>query len=387
MVLSKKIATVSPSLTLQITAKAKQMKAQGIDVISFGAGEPDFDTPECIKERTIKAIQDGFTKYTPVAGIPQLKAAIVKKLKEENGLEYTDANIVVSCGAKHSLYSVFQVILNDGDEVIIPAPYWLSYPEMVKLAGGVPVFIDTDQASGYKMTPEQLAAAITKKTRAVIINSPSNPTGGVYDEKELQALADVIVQNDCIAISDEIYEYMIYDGKKHYSIASFNPDIKARTVVVNGMSKGYAMTGWRIGYIAAPIEVAKAVGTLQSHSTSNPTSFAQVGALAALECAADDVTTMVAAFAKRRDLIMEELAKVPKLKAFRSEGAFYVFCDIAATGLSAADFAARILEEAQVAVIPGESFGTSKHIRLSFAIGEETIKKGVSRIKEWIEGL
>lgn len=387
MQLSKKIATVSPSLTLQITAKAKQMKANGIDVISFGAGEPDFDTPQCIKERAITAIQDGFTKYTPASGMPQLKTAIAQKLQKENGLAYEASQIVVSCGAKHSLFNIFQVLLNEGDEVIIATPYWLSYPEMIKLAGGTPVVVETDQAQAYKMTASQLKAALTTKTKAVILNSPSNPTGAIYSEDELKALAEVAIESDICVVSDEIYEYLIYDGKKHVSIASLGEAIKERTIVVNGMSKGYAMTGWRIGYIAAPLDVAKAVGTLQSHSTSNPTSFAQSGALAALECAASDVQTMVAAFEKRRDLIMDELATVPKVKAFRSEGAFYVFCDISATGLSAADFAARILEEAQVAVIPGEAFGTSKHIRLSFAIGEETIKKGVGRIKKWIEEL
>jgi aspartate aminotransferase len=387
MQLSKKIATVAPSLALQITAKAKQLKAQGIDVISFGAGEPDFDTPECIKQKAIKAIQDGFTKYTPAAGMPQLKTAIVEKLKKDNGLEYTDKQVVVSCGAKHSLFNVFQVILNDGDEVIIPAPYWLSYPEMVKLGGGAPIFIETTQASEYKMTARQLEAAITPRTRAVILNSPSNPTGGIYTAGELKALAEVIVKKDILVVSDEIYEYLIYDGQEHISIASLGQEIKDRTVLVNGMSKGYSMTGWRIGYIAAPETIAKAVATLQSHSTSNPTSFAQVGALAALECAQDDVKKMLVSFEARRNLIMDELAKIPTIKAFRSQGAFYVFCDVSDTGLNAMDFATRILDEANVAVIPGGPFGMPNHIRLSFAISEEAIKKGVVRIKDWIETL
>jgi aspartate aminotransferase len=387
MNLSKKIQTVAPSLTLQIDAKAKALKAEGVDVVSFGAGEPDFDTPQCIKDRAIKALQDGFTKYTPAAGTPDLKKAITVKLKKENGLSYDAAQIVVSCGAKHSLYNVFQAILNPGDEVIIPAPYWLSYPEMVKLADGVPVVLDTTQENGYKMTPAQLKAAITKKTKALIINSPSNPTGAIYNREELQAIADVIGEQEIAVISDEIYEYLIYDGNKHVSIASLNETIKARTVVVNGMSKGYAMTGWRIGYIAAPLDIAKACANLQSHSTSNPTSFAQVGALAALECAESSVKTMVESFEKRRNLIMNELANISKIKSFRAEGAFYIFCDISKTGLKASTFAERILDEANVAVIPGESFGTDKHIRLSFAISEANIVKGVRRIKEWVEAL
>lgn len=387
MNLSKKIQTVAPSLTLQIDAKAKALKAEGVDVVSFGAGEPDFDTPQCIKDRAIKALQDGFTKYTPAAGTPDLKKAITVKLKKENGLSYDAAQIVVSCGAKHSLYNVFQAILNPGDEVIIPAPYWLSYPEMVKLADGVPVVLDTTQENGYKMTPAQLKAAITKKTKALIINSPSNPTGAIYNREELQAIADVIGEQEIAVISDEIYEYLIYDGNKHVSIASLNETIKERTVVVNGMSKGYAMTGWRIGYIAAPLDIAKACANLQSHSTSNPTSFAQVGALAALECAESSVKTMVESFEKRRNLIMNELANISKIKSFRAEGAFYIFCDISKTGLKASTFAERILDEANVAVIPGESFGTDKHIRLSFAISEANIVKGVRRIKEWVEAL
>jgi len=387
MNLSKKIQTVAPSLTLAITAKAKALKAEGVDVISFGAGEPDFDTPQCIKDKAIKAINDGFTKYTPAAGMPQLKKAIAEKLQKENGLAYEASQIVVSCGAKHSLFNIFQVLLNEGDEVVIATPYWLSYPEMVKLAGGTPVIIETDQASAYKMTADQLRAAITDKTKAVILNSPSNPTGAIYSEDELKAIAAVAVEKDVCVVSDEIYEYLIYDGKKHISIASLGDDIKERTIVVNGMSKGYSMTGWRIGYIAAPADVAKAVGTLQSHSTSNPTSFAQVGALAALTCACTAVNEMRTAFETRRNLIMDELAKIEQLKPFRSEGAFYVFCDVSATGLSAMDFATRILDEANVAVIPGAPFGMPNHIRLSFAISDEAIVKGVGRIKEWIDTL
>ena len=387
MKLSKKIQTVTPSLTLQITAKAKKLKAEGRDVISFGAGEPDFDTPACIKEKAIQALNDGMTKYTPATGLPQLKKRIAEKLSSQNGLSYDDSQIVVSCGAKHSLFNIFQVLLNEGDEVIIPAPYWLSYPEMVKLAGGVPGTVDTTQDNAYKMTADQLKDSITERTRVVIINSPSNPTGSIYSADDLAALAKVVVENDILVVSDEIYEYLIYDGKKHVSIAQGGDDIKERTIIVNGMSKGYAMTGWRIGYIAAPQDIAKAVGTLQSHSTSNPTSFAQVGALGALDCASADVSEMVKTFEKRRDLIMTELEKVSQLRVYRSQGAFYVFCDVSATGLSAMDFATRLLDEANVAVIPGKPFGCPNHIRLSFAISDDAIVKGVKRIKEWIESL
>ncbi len=387
MILSEKISSVEPSLTLQITAKAKALKAEGVDIVSFGAGEPDFDTPDFIKEKAIEAIQTGFTRYTPAAGIPQLKQAIVKKFKDENGLDYSANQIVVSCGAKHSLFNIFQVLLRPEDEVIIPSPYWLSYPEMVKLAGGTSVYVDAVASNNYKITAKMLEDAITPKTRAVILNSPSNPTGAVYTKEELEAIAQVAVDKNIMVVSDEIYEHLTYGDVKHISIATLNDQIKQRTIIVNGVSKCYAMTGWRIGYVAADEAIVKAISTLQSHSTSNPTSFAQIGALAAIEAGASSVSNMFDTFSKRRDIIMEELAAIPSIKAFQPEGAFYVFCDISATGLSALDFSKRLLEEANVAVIPSEPFGIDGHVRLSFAVSEENIKKGVNRIKEWIDSL
>ena len=385
--LSKKIQTVAPSLTLQITAKAKALKASGIDVISFGAGEPDFDTPDNIKQKAIEAIQNGFTKYTPASGIPALKKAIVEKFKKENALTYGEKNIVISCGAKHSLFNVFQVLLNDGDEVLIPSPYWLSYPEMVKLAGGVPVVVSTDKKTSYKATVEMLSSCVTDKTKALILTSPSNPTGVVYQKEELEEIARFACERSIYVISDEIYENIMYDGRKHISIASLGSDIKERTIVVNGMSKSYAMTGWRIGYIAAPEDITKAIGTLQSHSTSNPTSFAQIGALEALEGGLSEVLKMRKVFEKRRDLMMEEISKIDKISAVIPQGAFYVFCDISKTGLSSLDFATRLLEEANVAVIPSEPFGIGQHIRLSFAISDEAIKTGLGRIRDWTQKL
>ncbi|MBU1863940.1 MAG: pyridoxal phosphate-dependent aminotransferase [Candidatus Omnitrophica bacterium] len=387
MKLSNRIVTVSPSLTLQITAKAKELKAQGRDVISFGAGEPDFDTPSHIKEKAIEAINNGFTKYTPASGMPSLKKVIVEKFSRDNALNFQENQIIISCGAKHSLFNIFQVLLNEGDEVIIPAPYWLSYPEMVKLAGGVPVFIETTQPNNFKIDAVALQKALTKKTRVLILNSPSNPTGAVYTKAELQAIADCAVKHSLYVVSDEIYEKLLYDGLKHVSIASLGEKIKDYTITVNGVSKSFAMTGWRIGYIAAPAEIAKAIGTLQSHSTSNPTSFAQVGALEALHAGEAACKKMVTVFSKRRDLIIKELSAIEEIIPFKPSGAFYAFCDISRTGLTAMDFATRILDEANVAVIPGEPFGSPHHIRLSFAISDEAICKGVKRIGEWVHTL
>lgn len=387
MKLSDRIASVPPSLTLAITAKAKSLKAQGVDVVSFGAGEPDFDTPQCIKDKAITAIESGFTKYTPASGIPDLKKAVVKKFAKENNLTYAENEVVISCGAKHSLYNIFQVLCNAEDEVIIPAPFWLSYPEMVKLAGAKPIEVKTNASTDYKMTADMFKAAITEKTKALVLNSPSNPTGAVYTEEELRAIAKIAVEKNIIVVSDEIYEHLIYGGKKHVSIASLGDDIKKQTLIVNGVSKSYSMTGWRIGYIAGNADVIKAIGTLQSHSTSNPTSFAQVGAVAALECANDAVGEMLVSFERRRELILNELSSIKKIAAFKPNGAFYVFCDISKSGLSAMDFATRLLDEKNVAVIPSEPFGIGSHIRLSFAISDEAIKKGVGRIKKWVEGL
>lgn len=407
---SRKIEKVKPSVTLAIGARAKEMKAQGVDVVGLAAGEPDFDTPGHIKEAAITAINDGFTKYTPASGMPELKKAICAKLEKDNGLSYKTNQIVVSCGAKGALFNVFQVLLNGGDEVIIPAPYWLSYPEMVTLAGGKSVFIPTDEASGFKASPKQIEESITEKTKAIIINSPSNPTGAIYSREELKAIRDIVVKHDIFVVSDEIYEKLIYEGKKHVSIASFDDEILKRTVVINGMSKAYAMTGWRLGYSAAPGELAKRVSSLQSHSTSNPTSFAQVGGIEAINKGDEDCGRMLEIYEKRRDLMIKQLEETQKVKfesqntkhlfddamkkgaveskhiiPFKPEGAFYMFTNISRVGLDSVTFASRLLEEAKVAVVPGAAFGSDKHIRLSFATSEDNIRDGISRISEWLK--
>lgn len=387
MTLAERIKQITPSVTLEITSRAKKMKAAGEDVISFGAGEPDFDTPEYIKQAAIEAIKEGFTKYTPASGIPELKEAICRKLKDENGVNYEPSQIVISCGAKHSLYNVLQVLCQSGNEVIIPSPYWVSYPEMVKLAEATPVVVETTLESGFKLTPEQFKKALTSKTRAIIINSPSNPTGTVYTQEELSNIAEVAVSRQIYVISDEIYEKLIYDGLKHHSIASFGEDIYNLTITVNGLSKSHSMTGWRIGYLAAPEEIAQAVSTLQSHSTSNPSSISQKAALAAFDSKPEELETMVNEFCLRRDYMVTEINKIDKLSCFKSSGAFYVFCDISKTGLGSVDFASQLLEEYKVAVIPGAGFGWDTYIRLSFATSMQNIRTGLSRLAEFVQKL
>lgn len=388
MNLSEKIKTVQPSATLSITSKAKAMKAAGEDVIILAAGEPDFDTPEVIKQAAVEALKQGKTKYTPASGTKSLKEAICRKLSKDNGISYDIGQIVVSNGAKHSLYNALQVLCNPGDEVIVVSPYWVSYPEMVKLAGAVPVNIATKKENGFKLTPEEIKGVLTKRTRALIVNSPSNPAGVVYDKDELKAIADICVDNGVVIISDEIYEKIIFDGKKHVSIASFSDEIKSSTVLVNGVSKSYSMTGWRVGYMAAPKEITDMVATLQSHATSNPCSISQ----AAAECA---LTTDLSAeieknrkmFQDRRDSLIKNLSENPRLEPFKPEGAFYLFCDVSACGLDSLTFAKRLLEEKKVAVIPGGPFGEDGFIRISFATDMDTINKGADRIKEWVDSL
>ena len=383
-ILSKRIAQVTPSLTLSITAKAKALKAKGIDVISLGAGEPDFDTPDFIKEAAIDALKKGVTKYTPVEGTLELRKAIVQKLKRDQGLSYTPEQIIVSVGAKHSIFNLFQVMLNEDDEVLIPSPYWLSYPEMVTLSGGKSVFIETAEKTEFKITPQQLEKAITPRTKILVINSPSNPTGAVYRRNELEALVPILLKHSQVWIlSDEIYEKLIFGGVSHTSIASLHPEIAERTLLVNGHSKAYAMTGWRMGYCACPKEVAGAVSTLQSHSTSNPTSFAQSGAVAALEKGDAEAKKMCQIFEKRRDLFVSELRKIPKFKVFVPQGAFYVFVNIEQTGIGSMRLTERLLEEACVAVVPGLCFGSDKHIRLSFACSESDLLEAARRLKDW----
>ncbi|MGO0122863.1 pyridoxal phosphate-dependent aminotransferase [Desulfothermobacter acidiphilus] len=391
--LAARAQQLSPSPTLAVDARAKELQQRGEKVINFGAGEPDFDTPEHIKEAARRAIDEGYTKYTPVAGLWLLRQAISEKLYRDNGLSYTPEEIVVSCGAKHSLYNALQVLLNPGDEAIIPVPYWTSYPEQVKLAGGKPVLVPALESDGFKLSSENLQAAITPRTRVLILNSPGNPTGAVYRRQELERLAEVALAADLWIISDEIYEKLIYDGEEHVSIASLAPEIKERTVVVNGVSKAYAMTGWRIGYAAANREVVKAMVNLQSHSTSNPTAVAQMAALAALTGPQEPVEEMRCSFQRRRDLIWQGLNSLPGVRCSRPAGAFYVFPDVSQLlggrlggrqVTTAADLALALLDEARVAVVAGAAFGDDRYLRFSYALGEEDLIEGLQRLRAWL---
>ncbi|MBU4343602.1 MAG: pyridoxal phosphate-dependent aminotransferase [Candidatus Omnitrophica bacterium] len=384
MELSSRVQNVSASLTLAITAKAKKMKREGVDVIGFGSGEPDFDTPSHIKQAGISAIQKGLTKYTPASGTDELKKAICDKFYDDNKLKYESSRIVVSCGAKHSIYNIFQAVCDRGDEVIIPAPYWLSYPEMVKLASATPVFIETDEKSGFKVVPEKLKAVLTKKTKVLVLNSPSNPTGCVYNIDELKKIRDIVVKNNILVISDEIYEEIIFDQKSHVSIASLDKDIFNQAIVVNGVSKSFAMTGWRIGYAGfCDDKIASAVKNLQSHSTSNPTSISQEAALQALKEKTSDVENMVREFERRRNYIVGRINNIKGLSCARPGGAFYVFPRIEKKDMASMELSERLLAEAKVAVVPGKAFGSDRHIRLSFATSMENIEKGMDRMEAW----
>ncbi len=385
MKLAGRVSQVTPSITLAIAAKAKAMKGEGIDVCSFSTGEPDFDTPSHIKAAAQKALDEGKTKYGPAAGEPKLREAIARKLKNENGLDYKAENVIVTNGGKHSLFNLMLAAIEPGDEVIIPVPYWLSYPEMVTLAGGVPVIVPTDASTGYKITPEQLRKSITPKTKLFILNSPSNPTGMVYTPEEIKALAEVVVEADIFVVSDEIYEKILYDGATHLSIGSLGEEIFARTVVSNGFAKGYSMTGWRVGYLAGPIDIIKATSTIQSHSTSNVCTFAQYGAITALESSQDCVEQMRQAFAKRRQVMLERVNAIPGLTCPQPDGAFYLFPDISKTGLKSLQFSDALLDEQQVAVIPGIAFGADDNIRLSYATDMTTIEKGMDRLEKFVK--
>ncbi len=394
--LSRKASAVKPSSTLAITAKAKSLKKSGVDVVGFVAGEPDFNTPKNICDAAIKAIKDGFTKYTPASGMDELKKAVCDKFKRVNNINYDTNQVVISNGGKHSLTNVFAAILNPGDEVIIPSPYWLSYPEMVKLSDGVPVFVRCESSQRYKLTIEQLDAAYTDKTKALILTSPSNPTGMIYSREELEKIADWVCKHDIYVVSDEIYENLIYTGEKNVSIASLNDEIYKRTITVNGLAKSYAMTGWRIGYIGASVEIAKLISSVQSHQTSNPNSIAQVAAIEALNGDQSSVDMMLAAFKNRRDLIYEAVCSIDYLSAIEPEGAFYLFVDCSEAlkhsykGIKlndASDLAKYLLDDYNVAVIPCADFGFPDHIRLAYAISEESIKKGMDRIAEFIKNL
>jgi aspartate aminotransferase len=392
MEISKRISQISPSPTLGITAKANKMRAEGIDVIGFGAGEPDFDTPAYIKEQAKVAIDNGFTKYTPTSGIKELKSAIIKKLKKDNQLDYLPEEIIVSCGAKHSIFNIILTLCNEDDEVIIPSPFWVSYPEMAKIAGAKPVFIKTKKEDNFKVDPQQLEKAITSKTKIFILNSPSNPTGMVYDKKELEELSKIIVSRKIFCISDEIYEKIIYE-KKHISIASLGEDIKKRTLVVNGVSKAYAMTGWRIGYCAGPKEIIQAMTNLQDHSTSNPTSISQYASVSALEGSQKDLEGMVLEFKKRRDFMVERINSIKGLSCLKPEGAFYCWVNIENIlgknyeGILIKDslvLTELLLTKAKVAVVPGCVFGDDNYIRLSYATSLKNIQEGLNRIEEFV---
>lgn len=394
--LSKKAAAVKPSSTLAITAKAKELKAQGKDVVGFGAGEPDFNTPENICEAAIKAIKDGFTKYTPASGTNELKAAISKKFKEFNGLDYDTDQIVISNGGKHSLTNIFTALINPGDEVIIPAPFWLSYPEIVKLAGGVPVIVTTTKEQNFKLTAEDLAAAVTDKTKALVLNTPNNPTGMLYTEEELRAIAKVAVEKDFYVVADEMYEMLVYGEQKHISIASLGKDIYDRTITCSGLAKSYAMTGWRIGYTGSSKEIAKMMGSVQSHQTSNPNSIAQKAAVEALTGPQDSVKKMHAEFDKRRKYMYKRICDMDLLDALEPMGAFYVFVDGSAvlgksykgTKIESVPQMADILiNEYNTAIVPCADFGFPDCFRLSYAISIEQIEKGLGRIESFIKEL
>jgi aspartate aminotransferase len=385
--ISQRAASLSPSLTLAVDSKAKQMQAEGIDVVAFGAGEPDFDTPQHIKDACAKALADGFTKYTPAAGIPDLRQAIADKFKRENGLAYKPSQIIVSCGGKHSCYNVIMATCEAGDEVVIPAPYWLSYPEMVKLAGATSVIIPTTDQTEFKVTPAQLRQAITPRTRLFILNSPSNPTGTLYTRDEIKALGDICVQKNVLIMSDEIYEKLVYDGAEHVSVASLSPAHYEHTIIVHGFAKAYSMTGWRLGYLAAPEPIAKAVDAIQSHSTSNPTSFAQKGGVAALNGPQDHLKLWLAEYTKRRAYAHKRLNAIPGITCTNARGAFYLFPNISRLGLKSAEFCARLLEQEKVAAVPGIAFGADDYFRISYATSMKNIEKGLDRLEKFAKSL
>jgi len=383
--LAERLDKINPSSTLAITSKAKKLKSEGFDVVNLAAGEPDFDTPDFIKEAAIEAINKGFTKYTPSTGVIELRKAISEKFKKDNNLNYTTSQIVVSCGAKHSIFNVLMVLVNPLDEVLISLPYWVSYPEMVNLCQGTPKFIKTTAKNNFKFTASDLEKNITPKTKILILNSPSNPTGCVYNEKELKEIAEVCVKNKIFVLSDEIYEKLIYDNLKHTSIASFNSSIYDLTITVNGLSKSHSMTGWRVGYLGAPLYIAEAISRLQDHSTSNPNSIAQKAAITALSSENDFSKKMRLEFQKRRDYCIGRLSKMKNIEAVNPSGAFYIFFDITKTGLKSDVFASRLLEETYTGLIPGDGFGLDNFVRMSFATSMEQLTKGMDRLELWLK--
>ncbi len=381
--LAKRVKGIAPSATLSIDAKAKQLKKEGKDVVIFGAGEPDFNTPENIKQAAIKAIQNNFTRYTPVGGIPELKKAVTEKFKRENNIEYDISQILISCGGKHSLFNIAMSVLDKGDEAILPVPYWVSYEEMIKIAEANPVFCNTDKM--FKLTAEMVEEKITDKTKLLILNSPCNPSGAIVAPNEIKKIADLAIEHNLYVLSDEVYEHFIYGDNRHLSIASVNEEIKNLTIISNSVSKTYAMTGWRIGYTAGSREIIKAMDNLQSHSTSNPTSIAQMAALEALTGPQETVKQMVTAFDERRRFIWKRLNEIEGISCVEPEGAFYAFPDISGTGMTSMEFASKLLEEALVAVVPGIAFGLDKHVRLSYAASIKEIKRGISSIENWLK--
>nr|WP_249365491.1 pyridoxal phosphate-dependent aminotransferase [Cytobacillus citreus] len=388
--LAQRVKALTPSSTLAITAKAKELKAQGFDVIGLGAGEPDFNTPQHIIDAAVQSMNEGHTKYTPSAGLPALKKEIVEKFKHDQGIEYDPSEIIVASGAKHALYTLFQALLDEGDEVIIPTPYWVSYPEQVKLADGIPVYVEGKEENEYKITPEQLRTAITDKTKAVIINSPSNPTGMLYSEEELKALGEVCLNHNILIVSDEIYEKLVYGKFKHVSIAEISPELKEQTIIINGVSKSHSMTGWRIGYAAGNKDLIKAMTNLASHSTSNPTTTAQYGAIAAYSGSQKMLKEMQEAFEHRLNLIYDKLIAIPGFSCIKPQGAFYLFPNVKEaaelTGFeNVDDFSKALLEDAMVAVIPGSGFGAPNNIRLSYATSLDLLEKAVDRIHQFVE--
>lgn len=396
MGIAKRAQAIKPSPTLATAAKAKSMKAQGIDVVDFGVGEPDFDTPENVKQAGIKAIQSGFTKYTPAGGTDELKEAVIEKFKRDNNLTYEKSQVLISCGAKHSLYNIAEALFDPGDEVIIPSPYWVSYPDQVLLNDATPVIVETTETEGFKLSAQKLERAITKKTKALVLNSPSNPTGLAYDKKTLEEIAAIAVKHRITVISDEIYEKLLYDGFTHFSIASLNQEIKDLTIVVNGVSKSHAMTGWRIGYAAGPKDIITAMANIQSQSTSNPCSISQKAALEALRGPQDFIKTMNVEFDKRRKYMVEQLNKIPGVSCLMPVGAFYAFPNVARlygksiqgkTIKNSSDLATYLLEEAKVALVSGDAFGADPYIRLSYATSMENIQKGLNRIAKAVSEL
>jgi aspartate aminotransferase len=396
MKLSKRTQAIKPSVTLALAAKAQLLRAEGVDLVNFTAGEPDFDTPQRIKDAAVQALNRGMTKYTDVRGIEPLRLAIAEKYKREYGLEYKKEQVLVSCGGKHALYNILQALLDEGDEVVIPSPYWVSYSDMALLAGGVPKLIQTTEENGFRITPEKLKSALTAKTRIFILNSPCNPTGAAYSRDELESLSRVLEQHDCLIISDDIYEKIVYDGFRFHTIAALNPKLRDRTIICNAVSKTYAMTGWRIGYALGPADVISGAGKIQSQSTSNATSIAQAAALEAIQGAQDEVEIMVGEFRKRRDAIVARLNAIPGLTCFKPQGAFYVFPNVRAlfgkkangkTLATPADVVDYFLEGARVLAVPGEDFGSTENIRISYATSLQEIEKGCERIAAAVKKL